>query len=51
VHGGLIFYNKIKKPKFRILWKEAVRLKYNFDVAIADSEISKNTKKAIDKVR
>ena len=47
IHGGLILFNKSKEPKFRHLKQAGCTVKSCFNVAIADSGIEKNTKKAV----
>lgn len=39
VHGGLIVFNKLKQPPFRLLKGAAEKLKNSLKLAIADSKI------------
>lgn len=39
VHGGLIVFNKLKQPRFRLLKGAAEKLKNSLKLAIADSKV------------
>ena len=51
INGGFILFNKNKEPKFKRLDKAAELFNKLFDIAIADSKVEKNTKKAVEMTR